>query len=622
MSVIELLFSPFGRVNRKTFWLVCSLCCLPGIILAYLDEFDSEALYRNSLVIYLVILGLCLNWPFYVIQIKRWHDRNKSGWWCLVNFVPLIGPMWSLIELGFLKGSPRSNYYGESQQTIRSTERANDNVVIMSDRMKQFCYKQIHELGNAFNHVLLQGIEYEEAFDIVMRSLGVIDTKRKDLIYQTLIISNMGSIPYKELSPLNQFIVSIPPYVYYCLQHKLPDDESLRQEAQSILYENSLVLPSYLQKEIGFKVSQKIGGALYLVGGNWLSIPLIKTILIVFGICISGLMYLYQEHVFFRVSAYSAGIVLVLLWLKYLSVGRIYTRVYGSVHCLNIWQFNILPILTAICLFVTGNILFLPLMVFFWLLPNFLALLSHEPFMQQFVPYILSIVYGWYIGVSFGGLFNATSPFWKISSGILGVLIIQVVCSLILNYITGLYDKAEHMDDEPQQCEGFKTFKYKRRILIINDERNIVQTLKDRFEMNDFDVEAAYDNDTALCLIQKRKYDLIMQNMNRPFGNCLVDSNEKWAGVAFYRKYICTISPEVPVIFYSAHIHELPKDILKPNLCTGLTIPFDLTELLVLIESILDEQEENLRARRFYDEEFKKTELKSSCISFNTLQSN
>jgi DNA-binding NtrC family response regulator len=113
--------------------------------------------------------------------------------------------------------------------------------------------------------------------------------------------------------------------------------------------------------------------------------------------------------------------------------------------------------------------------------------------------------------------------------------------------------------------------------------------LRDRFEMNDFDVEAAYDNDTALCLIQKRKYDLIMQNMNRPFGNCLVDSNEKWAGVAFYRKYISTISPEVPVIFYSAHIHELPKDILKSNLCTGLKIPFDLTELLDLIESILDQ---------------------------------
>jgi hypothetical protein len=175
------------------------------------------------------------------------------------------------------------------------------------------------------------------------------------------------------------------------------------------------------------------------------SLTIIKTLLVVFGVCISGLMYLYQDHVVLRVLAYIAGIVLVLLWLKYLSVGRIFSQMYGPVPCLTVWQFNILPTLTAVCLSLTGNIVFLPLMVVFWFLPNFLAVIFRNSSFQLHVPYFMSIVYGWYIGVSFGGLFNVTSSFWKVGSGILGILIIQVICSLIFNYITGLDDKAEHM---------------------------------------------------------------------------------------------------------------------------------------------------------------------------------
>ena len=252
MSTVQLLFSPFGRINRKTFWSAYLLIQILVIVALLMSESGSEDLASLAFVIV-----LCIAWPGYVVQLKRWHDRNKSAWWFLMNFVPYIGPLWIIIELGFLKGVPGPNQYGE-----------------------------------------------------------------------------------------------------------------------------------------------------------------------------------------------------------------------------------------------------------------------------------------------------------------------------------------------PQQCEGFKTVKHKRRILIIDDEKNVTQTLIDRFEMNDFDVKAASDNDTALCLIQKRKYDLIIQDMNRPFGDCLADSHEELAGVAFYRKYIRTICPEVPVIFYSAHIHKLPNDILKSNLCTGLKIPFDLTEFFVLIKSILDQPRE------------------------------
>jgi uncharacterized membrane protein YhaH (DUF805 family) len=47
-----------------------------------------------------------------IVQIKRWHDRDKSGWWVLINFIPIVGGLWSLVECGFLKGTDGPNQFG------------------------------------------------------------------------------------------------------------------------------------------------------------------------------------------------------------------------------------------------------------------------------------------------------------------------------------------------------------------------------------------------------------------------------------------------------------------------------------------------------------------------------
>ena len=51
-------------------------------------------------------------WPSIAVQAKRWHDVNKSAWWLLINIVPIIGPLWALIENGFIAGTTGENRYG------------------------------------------------------------------------------------------------------------------------------------------------------------------------------------------------------------------------------------------------------------------------------------------------------------------------------------------------------------------------------------------------------------------------------------------------------------------------------------------------------------------------------
>jgi uncharacterized membrane protein YhaH (DUF805 family) len=45
--------------------------------------------------------------PSILVDIKRWHDRDKSGWWMPILFVPIIGAIWL-----FLAGTPGPNRFG------------------------------------------------------------------------------------------------------------------------------------------------------------------------------------------------------------------------------------------------------------------------------------------------------------------------------------------------------------------------------------------------------------------------------------------------------------------------------------------------------------------------------
>jgi uncharacterized membrane protein YhaH (DUF805 family) len=59
-----------------------------------------------------LIVNLLLLWPAVAVSVKRWHDRNRSGWWILINLLPIIGWAWALIENGLLRGTAGPNRFG------------------------------------------------------------------------------------------------------------------------------------------------------------------------------------------------------------------------------------------------------------------------------------------------------------------------------------------------------------------------------------------------------------------------------------------------------------------------------------------------------------------------------
>jgi uncharacterized membrane protein YhaH (DUF805 family) len=113
MDYQKFYLSAEGRVNRKQLWLWLILpAVVVSLILGMLDGAMGTLDPESGLGLLSGIWTLIILIPAILIYIKRFHDRDKSGWWVLIGLIPIIGALWLLIELGFLKGTPGPNRFG------------------------------------------------------------------------------------------------------------------------------------------------------------------------------------------------------------------------------------------------------------------------------------------------------------------------------------------------------------------------------------------------------------------------------------------------------------------------------------------------------------------------------
>ena len=130
MDIQTLLLSFEGRVNRKRYWLtiigltvaVIILIVIAGLLDSVLGtQINFGDTTVNTLngpvavpiqigVLTLIVYVLQL-WPGLALAVKRCHDRGRSGWFLLLQFIPLVN-IWVVIEILFLKGTTGPNRFG------------------------------------------------------------------------------------------------------------------------------------------------------------------------------------------------------------------------------------------------------------------------------------------------------------------------------------------------------------------------------------------------------------------------------------------------------------------------------------------------------------------------------
>lgn len=111
MDILAVLFSFSGRIGRAQYWLgyfvQLALAALAWVCLLTGQQNQNILFFIIPIIIAPVVLWMAL-----ATMTKRYHDRGKSAWWILIAFIPIVGPIWQLIELGLLRGTDGANDYG------------------------------------------------------------------------------------------------------------------------------------------------------------------------------------------------------------------------------------------------------------------------------------------------------------------------------------------------------------------------------------------------------------------------------------------------------------------------------------------------------------------------------
>lgn len=116
------------------------------------------------------------------------------------------------------------------------------------------------------------------------------------------------------------------------------------------------------------------------------------------------------------------------------------------------------------------------------------------------------------------------------------------------------------------------------KILVIDDEKSIRDTLKEILEYEEHQVDLAADGDEGLTLFNENKYDIVLLDIKMPQKDGIEVLEE-----------IFKINYEIPVIMISGHGNiDTAVETIKKGAYDFIEKPLDLNRLLVTIRNAMD----------------------------------
>lgn len=93
-----------GRASRSEYWWFVLASVLVIFVAAIIDGAIGSIVVTSLAYLFLIIPGIA-------ISVRRLHDTNRSGWYLLLNFIPLVGTIlifiWSVTS-----GDKKANQFG------------------------------------------------------------------------------------------------------------------------------------------------------------------------------------------------------------------------------------------------------------------------------------------------------------------------------------------------------------------------------------------------------------------------------------------------------------------------------------------------------------------------------
>jgi uncharacterized membrane protein YhaH (DUF805 family) len=106
-----------GRARRKEYWYFALGNCLAVAALAFIDGLIGTWDPESEVGLLSGLYTLAVLVPSIAVTVRRLHDTNRSGWWFLIGFIPVVGWL-VLLVFACLDSQPGGNKYGPNPKGV------------------------------------------------------------------------------------------------------------------------------------------------------------------------------------------------------------------------------------------------------------------------------------------------------------------------------------------------------------------------------------------------------------------------------------------------------------------------------------------------------------------------
>lgn len=94
-----------GRARRKEYWMFFLFNLIISIILTAVESMTDLSQILTGIYSLIVLI------PSLAVGARRLHDTGRTGWWLLLNLIPIIGAI-VIIVFTCQDSEPGANKYG------------------------------------------------------------------------------------------------------------------------------------------------------------------------------------------------------------------------------------------------------------------------------------------------------------------------------------------------------------------------------------------------------------------------------------------------------------------------------------------------------------------------------
>jgi len=106
-----------GRARRREYWYFVFGNFLAMIALMTVDLTIGTFNETAEIGLFSGLFTLAILIPSFAVTVRRLHDTDRSGWWVLISFIPILGTL-VLLVFTLLDSQPGANRFGANPKDV------------------------------------------------------------------------------------------------------------------------------------------------------------------------------------------------------------------------------------------------------------------------------------------------------------------------------------------------------------------------------------------------------------------------------------------------------------------------------------------------------------------------